>query len=305
MGMADLIPGVSGGTVALISGIYPRLLAAITACNMKALHLLLRGQWRDLWQQIDGAFLLPLILGIGTAIITLAGVLSVLLETQALLVWSFFFGLVWASSLYLVRDELGRPTLRTSAFLVAGIAVMLVVGLGPGLEFPRHQGGFFAAGMLGICAMILPGISGSFILVMLGMYSAVIAAVVERDLGLLLFFGLGCATGLLAFSRLLVWILERARGETLALLVGFLLGSLVILWPWQQVVETVADGKGGERPLRSLPVSPQQYDSMLGDSQLIACLLSAIAGGVLIVVLHRLAQRSGKPGHGRAGLDRG
>ena len=292
MGMADLVPGVSGGTVALISGIYPRLLAAIAACDGESLQLLRRGQWHQFWLHIDGAFLLPLLLGIGTAILGLAGVLKILLDNHALLVWSFFCGLVLASSLFLLRDELGELTLKNLGFLVAGIALMLVVGLGPGMAFPHTLWGFFLAGMIGICAMILPGISGSFILVLLGMYSAVITAVVARDFAALLIFGLGCFTGLLAFSRLLVWVLDRARQATLSLLIGFLLGSLVILWPWQQATKTVAEPSGAIRILQTLPVSPAQYELLSGDSQWLACLLSTALGAALVGCLQIIAKRT-------------
>jgi putative membrane protein len=170
MGTADLVPGVSGGTVALITGIYPRLLGAVTSVDAAAIRLLLQGQWSGLWRHVDGAFLLPLMLGIASAIFGLAGTLKVLLETQPLFVWSFFCGLVLVSSLSLIRTEITRltPTIVTMALL--GVVAMLVLGLGPGVSFPQHSAGFFVAGLFGICAMILPGISGSFILLLLGMY---------------------------------------------------------------------------------------------------------------------------------------
>jgi putative membrane protein len=294
MGTADLVPGVSGGTVALITGIYPRLLGAVTSVDAAAIRLLLQGQWSGLWRHVDGAFLLPLMLGIASAIFGLAGTLKVLLETQPLFVWSFFCGLVLVSSLSLIRTEITRltPTIVTMALL--GVVAMLVLGLGPGVSFPQHSAGFFVAGLFGICAMILPGISGSFILLLLGMYGPIITAVADREAVPLLIFAAGCGVGLLSFSRFLSFVLSRARSATLALLVGFLLGSLVILWPWQEVLQTTIDSEGHARPTQTAPVSPMFYESIEGDSELLGCLLSALLGAGVVISLQGLAGRSEK-----------
>ena len=294
MGTADLVPGVSGGTVALITGIYPRLLGAVTSVDAAAIRLLFQGQWSGLWRHVDGAFLLPLMLGIASAIFGLAGTLKVLLETQPLFVWSFFCGLVLVSSLSLIRTEITRltPTIVTMALL--GVVAMLVLGLGPGVSFPQHSAGFFVAGLFGICAMILPGISGSFILLLLGMYGPIITAVADREAVPLLIFAAGCGVGLLSFSRFLSFVLSRARSATLALLVGFLLGSLVILWPWQEVLQTTIDSEGQARPTQTAPVSPMYYESIEGDSELLGCLLSALLGAGVVISLQGLAGRSEK-----------
>ena len=292
MGTADLVPGVSGGTVALITGIYPRLLAAVTAADAAAVRLLLKGQWLGLWRHVDGAFLLPLMLGIGSAIFALASTLKLLLETQPLLVWSFFCGLVLLSSLALIRTELTKLTPMVGLMFLIGVVIMLALGLGTGISFPQHLGGFFAAGLLGICAMILPGISGSFILLLLGMYGPIITAVADRELLPLLVFAVGCAVGLLTFSRFLTFVLARARVATLALLVGFLLGSLVILWPWQQVLQTTIDPEGQARPIQTVPITPAHYQTISGDSQWLGCLLSALLGAGVVISLQGLAGRS-------------
>ena len=294
MGTADLVPGVSGGTVALITGIYPRLLGAVTSVDAAAIRLLFQGQWSGLWRHVDGAFLLPLMLGIASAIFGLAGTLKVLLETQPLFVWSFFCGLVLVSSLSLIRTEITRltPTIVTMALL--GVVAMLVLGLGPGVSFPQHSAGFFMAGLFGICAMILPGISGSFILLLLGMYGPIITAVADREAVPLLIFAAGCGVGLLSFSRFLSFVLSRARSATLALLVGFLLGSLVILWPWQEVLQTTIDSEGQARPTQTAPVSPMYYEAIEGDSELLGCLLSALLGAGVVISLQGLAGRSEK-----------
>ncbi|MBT6039509.1 MAG: DUF368 domain-containing protein [Halieaceae bacterium] len=292
MGTADLVPGVSGGTVALITGIYPRLLAAVTAADAAAVRLLLKGQWLGLWRHVDGAFLLPLMLGIGSAIFALASTLKLLLETQPLLVWSFFCGLVLLSSLALIRTEVTKLTPMVGLMFLMGVVIMLTLGLGTGISFPQHLGGFFVAGLLGICAMILPGISGSFILLLLGMYGPIITAVADRELLPLLVFAVGCAVGLLTFSRFLTFVLARARVATLALLVGFLLGSLVILWPWQQVLQTTIDPEGQARPIQTVPITPAHYQTISGDSQWLGCLLSALLGAGVVISLQGLAGRS-------------
>ena len=292
MGTADLVPGVSGGTVALITGIYPRLLAAVTAADAAAVRLLLKGQWLGLWRHVDGAFLLPLMLGIGSAIFALASTLKLLLETQPLLVWSFFCGLVLLSSLALIRTEVTKLTPMVGLMFLIGVVIMLTLGLGTGISFPQHLGGFFVAGLLGICAMILPGISGSFILLLLGMYGPIITAVADRELLPLLVFAVGCAVGLLTFSRFLTFVLARARVATLALLVGFLLGSLVILWPWQQVLQTTIDSEGQARPIQTVPITPTHYQTISGDSQWLGCLLSALLGAGVVISLQGLAGRS-------------
>lgn len=292
MGTADLVPGVSGGTVALITGIYPRLLAAVTAADAAAVRLLLKGQWLGLWRHVDGAFLLPLMLGIGSAIFALASTLKLLLETQPLLVWSFFCGLVLLSSLALIRTEMTKLTPMVGLMFFIGVVIMLTLGLGTGISFPQHLGGFFVAGLLGICAMILPGISGSFILLLLGMYGPIITAVADRELLPLLVFAVGCAVGLLTFSRFLTFVLARARVATLALLVGFLLGSLVILWPWQQVLQTTIDLEGQARPIQTVPITPAHYQTISGDSQWLGCLLSALLGAGVVISLQGLAGRS-------------
>jgi len=292
MGTADLVPGVSGGTVALITGIYPRLLAAVTAADAAAVRLLLKGQWLGLWRHVDGAFLLPLMLGIGSAIFALASTLKLLLETQPLLVWSFFCGLVLLSSLALIRTEMTKLTPMVGLMFLIGVVIMLTLGLGTGISFPQHLGGFFVAGLLGICAMILPGISGSFILLLLGMYGPIITAVADRELLPLLVFAVGCTVGLLTFSRFLTFVLARARVATLALLVGFLLGSLVILWPWQQVLQTTIDPEGQARPIQTVPITPAHYQTISGDSQWLGCLLSALLGAGVVISLQGLAGRS-------------
>jgi len=291
MGAADVVPGVSGGTIALITGIYDRLLASISAVDAKALTLLISGRWRKLWQHIDGRFLLLLLLGISSSVLLLANIIHRLLETYPLPLWSFFFGLVLMSAWLLWRDEVGEFTLPLGAGFLVGTVIAAAIGLAPGLSFIEGNLGFFLAGALAICAMILPGISGSFILLLLGMYGPVITAISSFDVVVMGLFGIGCIVGLLIFSRLLNWVLAHKRPVSMAILTGFLVGSLVTLWPWQKAVSTVIDRHGDSRVLQTRPVLPADYAAIHGDHQLSLCLLAATLGFVLIGFMHRHVSR--------------
>jgi len=287
MGAADVVPGVSGGTIALITGIYDRLLSALAGANLPTLRLLLRGQFGAVWRQLDGAFLLSLLLGIATAVLTLAGLIHWLITHYPLPLWSFFFGLVLASAVFLLVEELPSCRPLEWSLVAVGAGLALTLGLAPAGQFITGSMGFFLAGALAICAMILPGISGSFILLLIGMYEPVIAAVNGRELPTLLIFVAGCSVGLLSFTHLLHWILERARRRLMALLAGFLFGSLIILWPWQEVLSVVMDRHGEPRPVQTSPVSPFWYAENIDDSQLLLCLVSAMVGLLLVALAHR------------------
>ena len=286
MGAADIVPGISGGTVALITGIYDRLLAAITAADSTAVSLLLRGQIKLLWQRLDGNFISALLAGICTAVLILANTIQWLLASQPLLLWSFFFGLVAASSVVLWRNECQVPTTLHAIMAVLGALLAVAVGLAPAYTLQPTNIGFFVAGALAICAMILPGISGSFILLLVGMYAPVISAVAQLDIPPLFLFAAGCVVGLLAFSRLLHTLLAAFRSVTMALLAGFLGGSLITLWPWREPIQILVDRHGVERVAQSLPVTPTYYAQTTGDSQWLVCLLMASIGLALVIVGH-------------------
>ena len=232
MGAADIVPGVSGGTMAFITGIYQRLISAISSIGP---HLLL--QWRregfaSVWAAVDGCFLLTLLSGIAVSVFTLARLIALLLATQPVLLWSFFFGLILASALVLTR-HVQHWHVGTVAALLAGLAIAATIGLSPAVNLPVAPASFFVAGFIAICAMILPGISGSFVLVLLGLYPAVLEAIRGFELIPLGLFAAGAACGLLAFSRVLRLLLANYHGTTLATLTGFLFGSLPVVWPWK------------------------------------------------------------------------
>ena len=290
MGAADLVPGVSGGTVALITGIYGRLISAIASVGIDILSLVLRGRIAEAYKAIDGNFLLLLAAGIGTAIVGFAAILNWLLLHYPLPLWATFSGLVLASALSLVKQNYRSWSLRDWSFFTIGVAVAVSVGLTQAIQMPLTPLGIFFAGSIAISAMILPGISGSFLLLLIGVYQPIIAAVVNLELVTLALFALGCGVGLIFFSKLLQRLLAVAEKATMATLFGFLLGSLVILWPWQVTVSSVVDRHGDIRAVQTLPVSPTYYAQQVGDSMLLMCIGGFIVGVVAVRLLMSLSE---------------
>ena len=290
MGAADLVPGVSGGTVALITGIYGRLISAIASVGIDILSLVLRGRIAEAYKAIDGNFLLLLAAGIGTAIVGFAAILNWLLLHYPLPLWATFSGLVLASALSLVKQNYRSWSLRDWSFFTIGVAVAVSVGLTQAIQMPLTPLGIFFAGSIAISAMILPGISGSFLLLLMGVYQPIIAAVVNLELVTLALFALGCGVGLIFFSKLLQRLLAVAEKATMATLFGFLLGSLVILWPWQVRVSSVVDRHGDIRAVQTLPVSPTYYAQQVGDSMLLMCIGGFIVGVVALRLLMSLSE---------------
>ena len=290
MGAADLVPGVSGGTVALITGIYGRLISAIASVGIDILSLVLRGRIAEAYKAIDGNFLLLLAAGIGTAIVGFAAILNWLLLHYPLPLWAIFSGLVLASALSLVKQNYRSWSLRDWSFFTIGVAVAVSVGLTQAIQIPLTPLGIFFAGSIAISAMILPGISGSFLLLLMGVYQPIIAAVVNLELVTLALFALGCGVGLIFFSKLLQRLLAVAEKATMATLFGFLLGSLVILWPWQVTVSSVVDRHGDIRAVQTLPVSPTYYAQQVGDSMLLLCIGGFIVGVVAVRLLMSLSE---------------
>ena len=284
MGAADLVPGVSGGTIALITGVYARLVAAIASVGPEAFFLILRGRVADAWKSIDGNFLLTLGAGIATAVVGLASLLDWLLQHYPLPLWAAFSGLVLASALSLVLENYRQWSSKEWVLFVVGVAVAVFVALTQAVQMPITPWGIFLGGCVAICAMILPGISGSFLLLLMGMYQPVISAVVNLELEILVLFAMGCGVGLMVFSRLLQRLLSVAEQSTMATLFGFLLGSLVILWPWQISLSSVVDRHGEMRAIQTLPVTPGYFAEQVGDPMLLPS-LGAFAVGIVAVRL--------------------
>jgi len=286
MGAADVVPGVSGGTIAFISGIYEELLRSIRAFTPFALASLFNDGPMVFWRRINGTFLSVLFSGILFSVVTLARLITYLLDQQPLLLWSFFFGLIMASILFIWR-QLTRKGFWEYLFLFLGLCAALASAFAPRVQLEPTSFVVFGAGMLAICAMILPGISGSFILLLLGMYSVILEAISSADFSLLSIFTLGCVVGLMVFSRLLSWLLSRFQGVTLSVLTGFLAGSLVMVWPWREPV--IATNKGHSDALNLLV--PSQYGQTVGDAQLFTALGLMVVGFVVVMLLEYIGAR--------------
>lgn len=323
MGAADVIPGVSGGTIAFITGIYDEFVGSIASINMEAVRLLLKGRLKDFWKQINGNFLLSLILGIGISVISLAGLMQMLLRDFPIQTWAFFFGLIVASSIFILRGISGWKW-RDGAFLVFGCILGAVVCTLSPTKTPDALWFIFLSGAIAICAMILPGISGSFILLILGKYQYIMQCITScvtnvgalwgssgADSGVfwnsvcvLVVFLVGAVVGILAFSKFLHWLLARWNKETLIVLAGFIIGSLVKVWPWSnkeaivcsQFPEVAKLGNMAEslasNPSLCIPeeitIARQMYESALSkqealiDPQIWSAVLFALIGFFLV-----------------------
>ncbi|WP_156507582.1 DUF368 domain-containing protein [Halioglobus sp. HI00S01] len=287
MGAADIVPGVSGGTMAFITGIYDDLLGAIRAVDLEFARKVLKLDIRGAWEHINGGFLLALLLGIVTAVATLAQLLSWVLEHHPVPLWAFFFGLILASSLVLLK-QVPAWNMGRLVCLAAGIAVAVTIALAPMVNLDFGLPGVFLAGFLAICAMILPGISGSFILVLIGMYGPTLLAVKSLDLAYLGVLATGAVFGLMVFSRLLHWLLKRFHEATMALLTGFLFGSLLVVWPWKRVLAWVESSSGGLKPAQQVPVLPDSFLVQTGtDPQTLLCMALMVFGFCLVWLVER------------------
>lgn len=294
MGAADVVPGVSGGTIAFISGIYEKLIDSIKAININSLKLLLKGKIKDFWNAVNGTFLLSLVTGIGISVVSLAKGLKFLLENHPILVWSFFFGLVLASAIY-VGKTIKKWDTKTIVAGIAGVIVAYFITVITPAEANTSYFFVFLSGSIAICAMILPGISGSFILVLLGMYKYILDAVSTFNIAVIAVFLTGAAIGITSFSHLLSWLLRKYHNLTIAVLTGFMLGSLNKIWPWKQVLETFTDRHGEVKPLIEKNVLPNVYEQVTGTSpQLLAAIGLVLFGFALIFAIEGIANRMKK-----------
>jgi putative membrane protein len=283
MGAADVVPGVSGGTIAFITGIYEELIGSLANINGAALKTLFSQGLAPFWKQINGNFFIALFLGIGISVFSLAKGLTYLLDAQPVLLWSFFFGLVLASAILIIKTI---PSWSIGNF------IGLIIGTGIAVYISMAQAGasevslpyIFLSGCIAICAMILPGISGAFILVLMGSYAVVIEGIKDINITIILVFGGGCIVGLLAFSKLLKYLFENYKSLVLAILTGFLFGSLVKIWPWKneildQVLVVHSDGKIDYAMQHVLP------NSYIGEAQLAAGVGMFLFGLILVLGL--------------------
>ena len=290
MGAADVVPGVSGGTVAFISGIYDELLGSIASVPA-AVALLLRGRIIAAWQAANAGFLLVLMAGILTSVLSLARLITYLLEHKPIAVWSFFFGLILVSSHLVARDIQRWNWTRLLSFAIgAGFGYWITVA--SPVQWGTGSLSIFMAGAIAICAMILPGISGSFILLLLGLYPFILGAVKGLEIGVLALFASGCLVGIVSFAGLLRWLLSRWRDLGLALLTGLMLCSLNKLWPWKETLTWRLDSHGTQVPLLQTNLLPAKFAEVSGqDPQVLLAVFLALGGVVLVLGLERLAGR--------------
>jgi len=284
MGAADVVPGVSGGTIAFISGIYEELITSINKVSLETLKILKSGGLLAMWRSVNGNFLLSLLIGIALSVISLAKLIRHLLETQPILIWSFFFGLVLASIIYVAKQITKWNYLSVLMLILGAFVAYYITTLTPQnteISYPF----VFLSGALAICAMILPGISGSYILLLLGMYKPVLDAIHDKDLKILGTLIAGAIVGLLSFSRLLKWLFDHYQNLTLATLTGFIIGSLNKIWPWKEILASeMINGK--LKILKEKSISPFNFH---GDNQLLYALLLALAGIAFIFLLEKMA----------------
>lgn len=286
MGAADVVPGVSGGTIAFISGIYEELIGSIGKIDFGLIKTLRKEGLKHAWASINGNFLLAVFTGIAISILSLAKFISWLLVNQPILLWSFFFGLVLASIYFVAKGIKRWNPAVVIVFAVGALAAYLITSLPPS-ENINSLPFLFLSGALAVCAMILPGISGAFILVILGSYKTVLDAVHEKDLQTILAVGIGAVFGLLSFAKLLKWMFTNYKNITLALLTGFILGSLNKIWPWKEVLETKVYGDK-VIPVIEKNVSPFAFQ---GDNQFGYAVLLGIFGFSIIFILEKLASK--------------
>ena len=287
MGAADVVPGVSGGTIAFISGIYEELISTISGVNPSLLSTWKNDGFSAMWKELNGNFILALFSGILISIFTVMRLANYLLENHPVLIWSFFFGLVVAS-IWFVAKQIPKWNFKVIIALIIGAAVAFYIVSLPPLAANSSYLFLFFAGAIAVCAMILPGISGAFILVLLGAYKSVTEAAHDFDIKTLGVIGLGAIFGLLTFSKVLKWLFVHYSSITLAVLTGFIAGSLNKIWPWKEVLEKAVYGDK-EVVLREASVLPWNFD---GNPQTIWAILLMLAGFFLIVILELVATQN-------------
>ena len=286
MGAANVIPGVSGGTIALITGIYERLINAIKRCDPKALKLVLKGQFNDAWNYIDGRFLFALMAGVAISIVSLARLFEYLLEHHERLTMAFFFGLILLSIVYVAqRVTAWAPTVWLALLIGSAVAIGIAF-LAPATENPAFFY-VFLCGVAAISSMILPGLSGSFVLIIMGNYALVLGAINNFDLGIIIPLALGCGFGLIAFSHILSWVFKHYANHTLAIMTGFVIGSLVVIWPWKETLTDTVLREG--KPPKEVVTGYAWQMPELANSQTWLAVGLMVLGALSIVVMERVA----------------
>lgn len=289
MGGADIVPGVSGGSIALVTKIYEELLDSISSFDTQAVKLALSLKLGLFWKHVNGNFLVVLLLGILTSIFTLSKGITYLIDHHPIPLWSFFCGLILISAVIILRDIRKWTILVFLAIPIGGIIAYMITEL-PFLNLPENHLFTFISGAIAICAMILPGVSGSFLLLMLGKYEYILNAVNQRDIWIISVFAIGCVVGLLLFSRVISWMLKHFHALTLAFLSGFMLGSINKIWPWKKVLSYRISSSGEQKPLLTENIWPHHYLLETGqESQFLLAVFTFLIGVVMVVGIERIA----------------
>jgi putative membrane protein len=305
MGAADVVPGVSGGTIAFITGIYEEFLETISNLNFGLIKIWRKEGFKAMWEKMNGRFLLAIFLGVGISVVSLAKILEYLLENHDILLWSFFFGLILAS-VWLVGKSIDKWNVLNISGLILGAVTAYIITITSPASGSESLLYIFICGAIAICAMILPGISGSFILLLLGAYTTVLGSVSglldalkAKDWGALTSNGLtmavfmiGCVFGLIAFSKLLNWLFKKSKNLIIAILTGFLIGSLNKIWPWKETTLWGIDRHGEEIPIVQQNILPGQYTTLSGEpNQFIVAIMLMLVGLALIIALDYFGNR--------------
>lgn len=294
MGGADVIPGVSGGTIAFITGIYEELIRSIKSVNAKLFKTLSREGMPAAWRQVNGNFLLAVVSGILISIFSLARLISWLLANHPMLVWAFFFGLIVGSAIFIGR-KIEKWSIAAVFFLLFGTSLAYYITIATPATTPEALWFVFLSGSIALCALILPGISGAFILVLLGKYEFMLNAVRDFNLLVIVVFATGGVLGVVAFSNVIAWLFKKHRNVTLALLGGFMIGSLNKLWPWKKVLEWRFDSQGEKVAFLEQSISPAKYAEIHHvDPQILPIAVSALAGMAIILLFMFLSRKKGE-----------
>ncbi len=294
MGGADVIPGVSGGTIAFITGIYEELIKSIKSVNAKLFKTLFQEGLSAAWRQVNGNFLSAVVSGILISIFSLARLISWFLTHHPMMVWAFFFGLIVGSAIFIGR-KIERWSAAVILFLLAGTSMAYYITIATPATTPETWWFIFLSGSIALCALILPGISGAFILVLLGKYEFMLNAVRDFQLMIILIFAVGGVSGVVAFSNVIAWLFKKYPNVTLALLGGFMIGSLNKLWPWKKVLEWRFDSHGEKAAFLEQSISPAKYAELYhADPQVLPVLISALAGMAIILLFMFLSRKKGE-----------
>jgi len=284
MGAADAIPGVSGGTIALITGIYEKLIVSIQSFDLKFLKFVRHLKIKAAWEYVNGGFLATLLLGISARLIALARIITSLIINHPIQVWSFFLGLILISSFSVLR-QITKWQFGHLFLLLAGVGIAYYITAITPLQTPEAIWFIFISGAIAICAMILPGISGAFILLILGKYEYIYSALRDLNLTIIAVFVTGCVVGILSFSRVISWMLKHFHNSTIAVLSGFMIGSLNKIWPWKRTISFRENSAGKQVPLIEENILPGDYFGQTGNDPFISQAILFIALGVFIVVI--------------------